>query len=124
MIAIFDRNTDDNRLLVTKFLSVVLRHTNLCPDDRIELTRFGGVGERVWQLEANLDAGLTMTTSIAELAQIASESGQSIDELRCSSGNILLGLLDATFLFFQSVDKRIENKIASEFARVTPIADQ
>ncbi len=124
MITIHDRQTATNRLPVVDLLLAVVRHANVRPDDRVALTRMGGAGECVWQLESKLDAGEIVSTSVAELLTIASKSSQIIDELRCTNEKITFGLFDATFLFVQAVDKDIENEIAAEFRSVTSLADQ
>lgn len=127
MIAIYDKETDPNKFVVAELLRAIVKHAGVAPDDQFRLTRWGGIGERVWnlesQLESRLNAGESVTVSIEELLPIASDSGEYIDEMHCINDNIQFGLSDASFLFFQAADKAVESKIAAEFRQVTYHAD-
>lgn len=122
MIAIFDRQSETQRLPLAELLDAILRHSSLKLDDEIALTRMGGTGQKVWLLESRLDAGETVRTSIGELKSILSGTDQIVDELRCSYRNFGFGLIDSTYLFVHATDKEIENGVASEFQRVTVLA--
>ena len=122
MIAIFDRQ--DDRLPVAALLLAVVQNSLLTLDEPIALTRFGGKGEAVWEIESRLDASESVFASIRELQRIVSTPGQVIDELRCGNDNACIGVSDSTFMFFQSIDKNIEATIGSMFRQVTVLPDR
>ncbi|WP_437201052.1 hypothetical protein [Planctomicrobium sp. SH664] len=123
MIAIYDRLEGTNTFSLKDFLSSILRHTTLSRSDRIQLIRMGGVGNWIWELESKLDTGEDVDITIDNLLLIASNPDESIEELLCNAGELQFGISDASFLFFQSAEKRIEKKVAADFKQAVFLQD-
>jgi hypothetical protein len=126
MIIIRDR-ISEFRFPLEKFLDRIMQAFDLPPAELVRLTRFGGNGSRLCELEAELEsaigAGQQFTVSLELLRSIFADPLENCDELRCLHDRVIFGLSDASFLFVEATDKRAEQSVAAAFRYTEECSD-
>jgi len=91
--------------------------------EEYRIARFGGCGSQVWEIESRLDGGQHVSLPLGRLVELANEPEAVIDTLYCISGTLVFGISDATFMFVQADDKKVEERIAGFFESVEDSPD-
>ena len=115
MIIIFDKVAHPKKFPLLDSLRAIREKTLWLKATRFVITRFGGMGSRVWTYESQLDEGKECILDFQALEELASDQNSAMDELLCISGSACFGINDSSFMFFQSEDKHMESFIASKF---------
>jgi hypothetical protein len=95
-----------------------------CPSDDYRILRAGGLGPMVRALESRLDASEDVRLSLAEIRQLADDPNEKLDLLWCTNRFCSLGILDATAMFLQCVDKQAESRVTAQFREVDELTDR
>ena len=90
------------------------------PDsDTVCILRVGGAGDRIWQYEQTLIQGKPLSVSMSDLATCAAADDEFFDLLYCRHDKVTFGIFDATFMFVQTADKKLEAAVAHSFLKVS-----
>ena len=121
MKIIDDISTERLGFPLRKLISTVSEAYDEKLDTVFRIVLFGGGGPRIWDIESRFDKEDQIFLSLGDLLSACNAEGNSCDELCCARDGTFFGLSDATFLFIQSQDKRLEDFVCSHFRKVRDV---